>query len=231
MNSTMPIGAMFLALAMLVVAPASLAQDSWDGLQKVPSKTLDEAWLLPGADFGGYRKVLLEPIEVSFRRNWERDINRSSPPSARPRVTAEEAERIRQWMGEDFSTVLKKDLADAGFDLVGEPGPDVLRLKPVLMNVYLNAPDTFGQVGRVDAYSFEAGEATLAIEARDSVLGTLLGRAVDERRTRESRVLQWSTEVSNRGEFGQVFSRWSQIVVDGLRALQVAPPPQPAERR
>jgi hypothetical protein len=100
----------------------------------------------------------------------------------------------------------------------------VLRLTPVLMNVYLNGPDAFSQPGRVDVYTFEAGAATLAIEARDASLGTLLGRAVDERRTGDDRVLQWSTEVTNRSEFGQVFSRWSGIVVDGLRTLRIAPP-------
>jgi hypothetical protein len=217
-------GALAMALALLAVAPASLAQDSWEGLQKVPSKSLDEAWLLPGADFTGYRKVLLDPVEVSFRKGWERDINRASPPSARPRVTAEDAERIRQWMREDFAKVLVRDLAEAGFELTDTPGPDVLRLTPVLMNVYLNGPDAFSQPGRVDVYTFEAGAATLAIEARDASLGTLLGRAVDERRTGDDRVLQWSTEVTNRSEFGQVFSRWSGIVVDGLRTLRIAPP-------
>lgn len=222
MNYRMAAAAMAVIWAMLLAAPASLAQDSWEGLQRVPSKTLDEAWLLPGANFAGYRKVLIEPIEVSFRKGWERDMNRSAPATARPRVTAAEAERIRQWMGEDFAEVLRQDFAAAGFEVVTTSGPDVLRLTPVLLNVYLNAPDTFGQAGRIDAYSFEAGEATLALEARDSELGTLLGRAVDQRKTRYSRVLQWSTEVSNRGEFGQVFRTWSGIVVEGLRALQSA---------
>lgn len=223
--------ALAIALAMSVAAPAALAQDSWEGLQKVPSKSLDEAWLLPGADFTGYRRILLDPVEVSFRKGWERDINRASPPTARPRVTAEDAERIRQWMREDFAKVLTKDLADAGFELAETPGPDVLRLTPVLTNVYLNGPDAFSQPGRIDVYTFEAGEATLAIEARDSSLGTLLGRAVDERRTGDNRVLQWSTEVSNRSEFGQVFRRWSEIVVDGLRTLRTAPPVAPDPNR
>jgi hypothetical protein len=225
------VGVLALALAMLVAAPGALAEDSWEGLQKVPSKSLDEAWLMPGANFAAYTKVLLDPIQVSFRKGWERDVNRAAPPSARPRVTAEDAARIREWMSEDFDRLLRQDLKEAGFEIVTEPGTDVLRLTPVLTKVYLNGPDTMSQPGIVHVYTFEAGEATLAIEARDSALGTLLGRAVDRRRTGDDRVLQWTTEVSNRAEFGQLFRRWSQIVVDGLRALRMAPPASPDDVR
>jgi hypothetical protein len=211
------------ALALLLAAPASLAQDSWDGLQRVPSKQFDEMWLMAGADFGAYRKVLLDPIEVSFRKNWERDVNRSGPPSARPRVTAAEAERIRRWMAEDFEAELRKELTAAGYVIAGEPGPDVLRLTPVLMNVQVNAPDATGRSYRMDVYMFEAGEATLALETRDSELGTLLARVVDRRRTDEYRWLQFGTEATNRAEFREVFERWSRTMVEGLLALRMMP--------
>ena len=220
MNAVRPL---LVALALLVAAPAALAQDSWEGLQRVPSKTFDEMWLMAGADFGAYRRVLLDPIEVSFRKNWERSINRAGPPSARPRVTAAEVDRIRQWMAEDFEAVLRKELVDAGYTLTDEPGPDVLRLTPVLINVQVNAPDSTGRSYRMDVYMFEAGEATLALETRDSELGTLLARVVDRRKTDEYRWPQWSNEVTNRAEFREVFERWSRTMVEGLLALRMMP--------
>jgi hypothetical protein len=214
---------LLVALALLFAAPASLAQDSWEGLQRVPSKQFDEMWLMAGADFAAYRRVFLDPIEVSFKKSWERSVNRSGPPSARPRVTAEEADRIREWMAEDFEAVLRKELTDAGYTLTAEPGPDVLRLTPVLINVQVNAPDATGRASRMDVYMFQAGEATLALETRDSELGTLLARVVDRRRTDEYRWLQWSTEVTNRAEFREVFQRWSRTMVEGLLALRMMP--------
>jgi hypothetical protein len=138
-------------------------------------------------------------------------------------VTAAEADRIRQWLAEDFEAVLRKELVDAGYTLTGESGPDVLRLTPVLINVQVNAPDTTGRAYRMEAYMFEAGEATLALETRDSELGTLLARVVDRRRTDEYRWLQWSTEVTNRAEFREVFERWSRTMVEGLLALRMMP--------
>ena len=231
MNHTRAAGALTIALALLAQAPLAHAEDSWDGLQKVEMKSLDEAWLMPGANFAGYTKVLLDPIEVSFRKGWERDINRAGPPSARPRVTAEDAARIQAWMSADFGRVLREDLEAAGYELVDAPGTDVLRLTPVLTKVYLNGPDALGQPVRMQVYTFEAGEATLALELRDAALGTLLGRAVDRRRTGDDRVLQWTSEVSNRAEFGQVFRRWSEILVDALRALRMTPPVSPDDAR
>jgi hypothetical protein len=75
----------------------------------------------------------------------------------------------------------------------------------------------------MDVYMFEAGEATLALETRDSELGTLLARVVDRRRTDEYRWLQFSTEATNRAEFREVFERWSRTMVEGLLALRMMP--------
>ena len=216
----MAIAATAATLLMLAAPAAPLAQDSWEGLQKVRSSKLDEAYLLPGADFRTYTKVMLDPIQVSFSRHWEREMARPGA-TARPRVTAADADRLRAMMSEDFTRILAADLAEAGFEVATAAGPEVLRLTPVLTNVYINAPDTT-QAVRVMSYTFEAGEATLAIEARDSEFGQLLGRAVDKRRTAYNPHLQWTNEITNRADFERLFRTWSGIVVDGIEALQSA---------
>jgi len=58
----------------------------------------------------------------------------------------------------------------------------VLRLTPLLVNVYVNAPDK-PTAGRTDTYTVQAGEATAALEIRDAETGQLLGRAIDRRYT------------------------------------------------
>ena len=213
-----------LAMAAVLVAPAFSADEdsTWDGLQKVKSKKMDLAYLLPGADFRVYGKIMLNPIQVSFRKNWQRDMNRS-PPGARQRVTTQDADRIRQEMADGFSETLVKSFQNAGFEIVTEPGPDVLLLTPVLVDVDVNAPDTM-QAGRTYTYTLEAGQATMALEVRDAETGQLLGRAVDKRRTGESGRLQWTTRASNRAEFRRVFDRWASILADGMVALKEESP-------
>ncbi len=39
---------------------------------------MDLVYLQPGADFRGYTKVIVDPTEVSFRKNWQKDYNRGS---------------------------------------------------------------------------------------------------------------------------------------------------------
>jgi hypothetical protein len=214
-----------MALAAVLVAPAFSADEAttWDGLQKVKSKHVDSAYLLPAADFRNYDKIMLDPIQVDFRKNWQRDMNRSTP-GARDRVSAEDADRIRKEMSDGFRETLVKSFQKAGYAVVTTPGPDVLRLTPVLKDVYINAPDTMKTYGPSYTYTLEAGEASMALEARDSETNQLLGRAVDKRRTGETGTFMWTTSVTNRAEFQRVFDKWASILADGMASLKEQSP-------
>lgn len=228
MLSALIAAAFFLTVVAPLPAQAADEESSWEGLQKVKSKRMDKAYLLPGADFRVYDKVMLDPIEVAFAKNWERDINRDR--RAGQRLKPEHVEEIRSEMATGLAEILTADLSKAGFEVVGEPGPDVLRLTPVLVNVYINAPDTsMTSPGRTYTYTVEAGEATLGLEARDSETNQLLGRAVDRRRTGDTGRMTWTTSVTNRAEFSRMFKAWSSILADGLEALKESSPIQPKQ--
>ena len=220
-------GIVLAAVLAVAVAPvpaqAADEEATWEGLQKVKSKRMDKAYLLPGADFREYGRIMLDEVQVEFRKNWERDINRSRSPASR--VTPEDADAIRKMMAEGLRESLTKGFAKAGYELVTSPAPDVLRLTPVLMDVYVTAPDTM-QAGRSYTFTVEAGEATLALEARDSGTGQLLGRAIDKRGTGETGQLSWTTQAYNRAEFERLFDTWSTVLTKGLEALKEASPIQ-----
>lgn len=219
--------AAMLATAFAAPSQAASEPDTWDGLQKVKSKRMDAAYLLPGADFRVYSKLMVDPVQVAFRKNWERDVNRSSR-SAGKRVTAEDAERARKAMSEGFAEILAEEFRKAKYEVVTAPGPDVLRLTPVIVDVYINAPDTM-EPGRSYTFTVEAGEATLALEARDSETNQLLGRAVDARSTGETGRMTWTTSVTNRQEFERLFRIWAGNLADGMAALKAASPIAPKE--
>ena len=79
-----------------------------------------------------------------------------------------------------LSRIFPEQFTKAGYQVVSEPGPDVLRLSLAIIDLTVNAPDTM-VAGRSSSYAVDAGEATFAVEARDSLTGQLLGRGIDRR--------------------------------------------------
>lgn len=204
------------------LALAGDAPDSWDGLVEVKAKRMDVAYLLPGADFRSYAKVMLDPTQVAFHKDWVKEVNRSSSSVSRD-VTQEDAEKIAATARSSFGDIFAEAFRKGGYEVVTAPGPDVLRLSTAVINLYINAPDTMS-AGRSRTYTMEAGEATLIIEARDSTTGALLGRVLDRRETRGSSHMQVSSSVTNLSEFQSLFRRWADTAVKGLGELKEQSP-------
>jgi len=228
------------AATLLISATAATAQEGrsgaatdWEGLVQVKSKRFDAVYLLPGADFRGFTKVMLDPTQVAFAKNWMRDVN-PARMELRRRTTPEDAERIaeqaRTGLGDLFANAFKS----AGYEVVTAPGVDVLRLSPRIINMYINAPASVTTSVSTRSYTIDAGEATLALEVRDSTTGALLGRAVD-RRTAGNRGsfrsnINITSTASNRSDFGELFDVWARSCVKGLEELKAQSPVAPPEQ-
>lgn len=189
------------------------------GLVRIKPKSVDAAFLLPGADFRGYTKVMIDPPEVAFRKDWMRNMNKS--PGRR--VTQADAEQIVAAARSGFAGIWEEAFRKAGYEIVTAPGPDVLRISPAIVELYINAPDT-KSAGRTTTYTVEAGEAALALQVRDADTGATLGYAYDQRRTRSSGSARWTTSVSNRADFGELFRQWAGICVAAIAELKAASP-------
>ncbi len=212
-----------IAVLALAIAPSTRAEEeTWDGLTRVPSKRLERVYLSPGADFRPYAKVLIAPPQVSFRKDWASDVNRGVRDPSR-RITQADVKRIQGALAQGFDEILSADFAKAGWQVVRAPGPDVLQLTPVLLNVDATAPQRQGDP--VDALAVKAGQATVALEVRDAETGMLLGRAVDRKDTASvANVLQVTDRVANRADFEALLKGWSRAFVEGLAALKAASP-------
>lgn len=217
--------ALTLAVASPVLAASTPA--NWDGLVKTKAKHMDSAYLLPGADFRGYTKVMLEPTEVAFQKDWQRNYNDSTADPSN-RISDADAREIAAKVRTGFESIFEKAYTDAGYAIVTQPGPDVLRLRTAVINLYVATPDRMSP-GISRTYSAEAGEGTVVLEARDSVSGALLGRAVD-RRTAGDMAPYVRNSVTNRGDFAQLFQGWAKSSVDGLNELKAMSPVQAATR-
>jgi hypothetical protein len=223
MNSVR-VAAAIVAFAFAGVPAMAFAQaDEGAALVKIKAKKVDSAALLPGADFSGYKKVMIAPAEVAFQKNWLRDMNNRSM-SLSQRLSDKDAQKILEAARSGFDEIWAQAFIAAGYEVVTVAGSDVLKLSPGVFDLYINAPDTM-TASRSKTYTVEAGEASLALEARDSQSGTLLGRVVDKRTAGMSAGrMQWTTSVTNRADFGQLFKQWAKIAADGLGDLKAASP-------
>jgi hypothetical protein len=207
-----------LAAAAQVSAPAlAKATTEWDGLVHVKSKRLKAVFLLPGADFRDYTKVIIDPPESAFRKDWVRDFNRDSR-NAGSRITDQKAAEVLASVNSGFAEILAEEFGKGGYEVVTAPGPDVLRIRTGVVDLDVKAPEPNG-AGRVNVYSEEAGEATLIIEARDSLTNALLGRGVEARVAGYNNIYL-RNRGTNRRDFELLFREWARASVQGLATLK-----------
>lgn len=214
-------------LAALFCGTALAAEEvqTWDGLTRMKSRRVDAVFLLPGADFSGYKAVVIEPVEVAFKENWARDYNRETRDPSRT-VTDEDVQKARVEVAEALPKIFAKQFEKEGWTVQTEPGPGVLALRSAVIDIDVAAPDV-PSAGRTKTYSWDAGSATLALEVRDSSSRQLLGRAVDGRATSAGTTMQWATSVSNRADFKMLFDQWARMLADGLNDLREGAQPKP----
>ena len=216
--------AVMLSFLAVTASAADKPPGNWDGLVEVNSKRLDLAYLAPGADFRPYTKIMVDPTQVAFHKDWIKNMNDRRDLSRK--VTEEHAKDIIEAARTNFADVFNEVFGKAGYTVVTAPGDDVLRISPGVANLYINAPDVMS-AGRSQTYSANAGEATMILELRDSQTGALLGRVVDRRETRDSIGMQPANRVTNTTDFRALFKTWASTSVKGIEALKsVSPLPE-----
>ena len=210
-----------LAAVLIVIAgpaaakePQELPQVTEDGLHLVPDSKMAIVYAEPGASLAGYRRVQLLDAYVAFRKNWERDQRSRSAQALR--VTSKDVENIKNKLAQEFHEVFTEVLEEGGYPVVDEAGEDVLLIRPAIINLDVNAPDT-PQAGRTRSYVSSAGEMTLYVELYDSVTGDQIAKALDRKadRSRDG-YYTWANSVTNRTAARRILEGWATILVDAL---------------
>ncbi len=206
---TMLVGALALALS-LASGGAEPPPTTHDGLQQVKSKKLDLLYVLPGATLSGYNKVWLDPVQVAFSKSWKPDPRQ---------VDSQDRERIRTELAAEFHRIFKQELEEKGdYAVVSAAGPDVVRVLPAIIDLYIAAPDTM-EAGRTKVYSVSPGEMTLIAELRDAESGAILARVAD-RKGRSFGPMQWTTRGTNVAEARRILRAWAVTLREGMDAAR-----------
>jgi len=189
------------------------AEATFDGLYPVKGGRMDAAWARPDFSIEQYSKVMLHGVGMEYRPNGSKARTLSTSKSNQHfEFTPEQKVRFEQIMGEAFEEELAKG---EHFEIVTEPGPDVLLIRGGLLDVVSFIPPD--PVGRGNVYLSRVGEATLVLEMRDSVSNAIVLRAVDRRAAEDmAGGFTQSNSVSNTAEFRRVARTWAGIVREAL---------------
>lgn len=189
---------------------------SHDGLQRVDIRGIDLAYARPGVTLAGFKKVMVDPVDVSFSPSW--DPRRAGTSF---RLGATERENIRSGVANIVRDELVAALQAGGaYPVVSEAGPDVLRVSASIINLFVSAPDTMSP-GRSRVYIASAGEMTLVAELRDAESGQVIARLVDRRQARGTGQLTLTNSVVNAREAQSIAAAWARILRTNLDNAQV----------
>ena len=197
-------------------SPDIKAQATSDGLVAIKVKGLDQAYAAPGASLAAYRKVMIDPVEVSFRKDW--NPNRTGSPFP---LDVKDREAIRtnfaKLVRDEFGRELK---AKSRFQVVDAPGPDVLRVKADIVDLYVNAPESRDST-LSHTYVISTGEMTLVAALYDSETGAIIARVLDKEESRGmGGQLMLTNSIVNEIEARRTAAQWAKILRTRLESAQ-----------
>jgi len=203
--------ALSLDAPLALTATREMPPETWEGLKLVKRPGLDTVYLREGASLAKYRSVMLDPVEVSFDKNWN--------PRRGPGLYDEaDPQEIRQNLSKLAREVFRRELEKkGGYPLVEQPGDDVLRVRAQIVDLYINAPEPRA-ASPTRVYVLDAGEMTLVAELYDSRTNTLLARVIDRERGLERGLneFQIANRVTNTAEADRIISNWARRLKTAL---------------
>lgn len=210
----------------LASAPALAAKDpppqvSPEGLQLTKSTKNRVVYVKPGATFSQYNRVaILDPL-VEFEKDWQKDYNRSRV-GLEGRVSDSDVERMKQKLAAEFKKIFTEELqGNGGYAVVNEAAPDVLVLRPALLNVEVNAPDVMTS-GIEHTIVRSAGQMTLYLELWDAATNTLLARVMDAEADPDS-LAQMGGSVTNKAAADRILRSWAKELRERLDDVKAKP--------
>lgn len=182
------------------------ASVSFDGMPRVESRYFAYVWAKPDAHFAGYKKLLVLPAEISYKRK----PRNGASVTENFELSDAQMKRLREMLYEAF----EKEIVDkGGWEITDQPGPDVMLVRGGLIDLVVNVPER--PPGRVTYFVDTFGEATLVIEFYDSETREILARVAD-RRAAEPSANRMGTDLEAPGDVRRAFGIWAKRLREGL---------------
>jgi len=196
--------------ANVAIAKTDFPAVSHDGLHLMPDTKLRAVYMKPGADLSQYDRITLLDTYVAFRKNWQRDHNNEEPFDQR--VSDKDMKEIRERVAKEFIKEFTKVLStEGGHQVVTDAGDGVLILRPAIINLDINAPDTMS-AGMSQTFVANAGSMTLYLELYDGKTQSIIARIIDPEAADNAGIAEVANRVTNTADFDRVLRRWAEIL-------------------
>ena len=214
-------GALALAYPRDVSAADTPPQVSKDGLQlKIHTKN-EVVYVKPGATFNQYKRVMILDCYVAMQKGWQQDYNSNEGADLDRQVTDSDVQRIESTLAAEFKKVFTTELQKGGYQLTTTPAPDVLLLRPAIINVRVTAPDLMTAGMDMNVIT-SAGSGTFYLELW-APPHTLLARALDAQADQQP-FAQQANSVTNMQAADIILKKWADDLVRHLDSARGKPP-------
>jgi hypothetical protein len=203
------LAALLLSCALVVrgAPPPEPVED--DGLVKAEPALLDELYVAPGVSLANYHRVMLDPIEVGFKKGWRRD---------HPDMSNKDFDDFCDDLARLLHETLVKELAAGGYLLAEAPANDVLHLHASIVDAEFAAPEV--GVDKSTAVYVD-GRMTFVVKGFDAQSGVLVARARDKAQDPETRRADRADRVSALVNAKLIFTDWARELRSVLDVAKV----------
>ena len=183
-------------------------------LYEVANPNVRVAYIDPYVDYDQYKKIMVTPLNFDTMEIVQ-------PSSARFNTKFTLNEEEREKLNEIYQKMMLENLEKKGnFEIVQNPGPDVLTLSVYVKQIKPNAPkDDISSRGVVQStiYTKGAGSMTIAANVFDSTSGKELARISDSKESSD----MWgvNNRVTNLGDISIAFADWARKFNTALKNL------------
>ncbi len=205
-----------------------------DGLVRVASRASGGVYRKPDAAFIQYKRLILEPPTVAFKRGWRR---------SHPEITDAEAKRIEQ----DTSAVFREEflrgmIGEDKWALADAPDSDVIIVVPRIVDLDIPAPEAGSEISGLKTYTPGPVKMEIIGDLRDAQTGTLIGRvamfdgnelySVGDLSVANNygnglypgAKVRSANKVTNIHEMRMSFGRWSRLLAEALAVAKATRP-------
>jgi Protein of unknown function (DUF3313) len=217
----MPRLAAMTAVLCIAFAPAAFSANppamSPDGLRLVKNTEFAVVYVKPGATLKPYTKFAILNCFVSFAPNWRENMqtNFNIP------ITEDQIKQTESELAAEFKKVFVAQLEQGGYQLTSDAGPNVLVLRPAIINLQITAPQDMEDPDET-TFSTSAGQMTLFLELYDSVTSELLARVIDPEEASNYGIFTWGSKAGNIEAANQIMTKWSDTLRHYMEAANGA---------